>query len=271
MPSPFPGMDPYVEDPEFWPDFHQSFITYMRNVIQPQVRPRYHARIGERVYVVTPEDQRPFYPDVAVVEHPRAHARRVEEAQGRYDVPLIALAPEMEVREPFLEIIDAATGGKVITVVELLSPSNKSPGSEGHELYKRKQEEVLESEASLVEIDLLRAGPYVLAYPHKSLMQYRLEGRRWDYPVCISRAALRPEQKFELYLIPLRQRLPRIVIPLKPEDADIGVDLQAIFQRCYEDGAYEDLIDYRRSPDTPIAPEDATWVESLVRERQARA
>jgi hypothetical protein len=126
MPGPFPGMDPYLERRDLWPDVHQSLITYSRDALQPQIRPRYHARIGERLYVIPPH--RSIYPDVTVTQHPLAEAP----GEGRdmavltADAPVvIAVAPE-EVREPFIEILDLTRGGRVVTVIETLSPANKN-------------------------------------------------------------------------------------------------------------------------------------------------
>ena len=76
MPSPFPGMDPYLEDPAMWPDVHQRFITYLSDAMQPHIRPQYSARIGERIYVV--DSMRSIYPDLALVQRPNVPPRVCE-------------------------------------------------------------------------------------------------------------------------------------------------------------------------------------------------
>ena len=164
MPSPFPGMDPYLEDPTLWPGVHQRLITYAADVLQPEVRPRYHARIGERLYVVEPPH--PMYPDVVLVRRPRAVrelavAPAADVATLEADTPMVLAIPPVEHREPFVEIVHTA-GGEVITVIEVLSPANKTPG-EGHRLYRRKQQEILDSPAHLIEIDLLSEGLHTIA------------------------------------------------------------------------------------------------------------
>lgn len=263
MPSPFPGMDPYLEHPAIWPDLHQSLITYSRDALQPMLRPRYHARIGERLYVIPP--YRAIYPDVTVVQ--RRPAPEPVSAPGTAvltsDTPVVLTVPPQEIREPFVEILDLAGGGRVVTVIEVLSPANKTPG-EGHELYRRKQKEVLTSDTHLVEIDLLRQGEHTLAVPWHALELYR----PWHYLVSVSRAGQRDQ--FEVYFLTVRQRLPRVAIPLKAPDPDVVLDLQAVFERCYEHGAYADLVDYSADPQPPLSPEDAAWAAELLREKGLR-
>lgn len=264
MPSPFPGMDPYLEDPAIWSNLHQRLITYTADALQPRIRPRYHAHIGERVYVVHPP--RSVYPDVFVTKRQPAHvpAGHAPEAALEPDAPVIIPLPSEEIREVFIEIIDVAHGGRVVTVIEVLSPANKTPGKD-HEQYRRKQEEVLSSEASLVEIDLLRAGQHTVAVPAHYLIPYQ----PWCYLVSIIRAGR--QDQAEAYPITLQQRLPRIVIPLAEPDPDTVLDLQAVFDQCYENAAYADLIDYTADPKVPLAPEDAAWANRLLQEKGLRS
>jgi hypothetical protein len=221
MPSPFPGMDPYLEDPAIWPSLHQSLITYTRDALQSDIRPRYNATIGERVYVV------PVQRDL--------------------------------VREPYVEIIDLTQGGQVVTVIEVVSPSNKVKGV-GCEQYQRKQREVWFSHTHLVEIDLLRSGmPTVMAN-----WEVLYETQRWTYIASVHRATA--QEQVEVDLMQLRERLPRIAIPLTAPDLDAVLDLQAVFERCYENGAYTDRINYTRPPKPPLPADDAAWAEALLRE-----
>lgn len=261
MPSPFPGMDPYLEDPTLWPGVHQRLITYTADVLQPEVRPRYHARIGERLYVVQPPH--PMYPDVVLVQRPRAvrEARVVapmaDVATLEADTPVVLAIPPVEHREPFVEIVHTA-GGEVITVIEVLSPANKTPG-EGHHLYRRKQQEILDSSVHLVEIDFLSEGPHTVAISEEALAS--LKERR--YLVSVNRAATERYQ-FELYPVPLQRRLPRISVPLREPDPDVVLDLQAVFTRCYDNGGYEDFVDYHRPPPVSLSSEEMVWLESLL-------
>ncbi len=261
MASPFPGMDPYLEDPNRWPDLHQRLITYSADALQPVIRPRYNARIGERLYVTRPP--RSIYPDVALIERTRTLCEPAVATAIEADAPIIIDLPPEEVREPFIEIIDLSQGGQVVTVIEVLSPANKTAGDD-HELYRRKQKDVLSSQANLVEVDLLRAGVHTVFVPIGALDVIGL----WHYLVAVSRAARRDQAS--VYPISLRGRLPRIAIPLAEPDPDAVLDLQAAFERSYENGAYADVIDYRRPPKTPLDPDDAAWAEGLLKEKGLR-
>ena len=260
MPSPFPGMDPYLEAPSLWPGVHQSLITYIRDVLQPTVRPRYHARIGERLYVV--ETYHTLYPDVMLVGRPVREptpmsivATATETVVVEADTPVRVAVTPTEYREPFVEIVHTA-GGEVETVIEVLSPANKSPG-EGYHLYRRKQGEVLNSAAHLIEIDLLSEGLPTVAITEK--VRADLEPHR--YLICVNR---KPERyQFELYPIPLQRRLPRISMPLREPDPDVVLDLQAVFARCYDNGGYADFVDYHQPPPVSLADEESVWVEEL--------
>lgn len=235
MPSPFPGMDPYLENPRLWSNLHILLITATNAILKPLLRPRgYLVSLGERVWITQPG--RPAYPDVAVIEHPRAKSKQTETAVIKADEPVKVRLFEVEVREPYVEIIDAQ-GGKLVTGIEFLSPVNKARGS-GRELYLRKQTETLASGANLVEVDLLRRGRHTLAVP-MNLLESLPE---WDYLVSIARATHNDE--FDVYPIPLRARLPRIRLPLKPGDEDAVLDLQAVMDRAYDEGPFVDRVDY---------------------------
>ncbi len=269
MPSPFPGMDPYLEEPVRWPDVHQSLITYIRDALQPQVRPRYYARMGERVYIVYPPQT--LYPDVMVIERPfrepspaygRAAMAPVIGAETAMDTPIILALPPVERREPFVEIVHAA-GDEVVTVIEVLSPANKTPG-EGHDLYRRKQRQVLNSPAHLVEIDLLAMGWPTVAIPVECLAE--LPPHR--YRVCVRRASDR--YRAEVYPIPLSCRLPRLRVPLREPDPDVGLDLQAVFAQCYDNGGYADLVDYCQPPPGQLSAEEAAWLDGWLKGKGLR-
>ncbi len=267
MPGPFPGMDPYLEDPAHWPDVHQSLITYIRDELQPYLRPRYHARIGERVYILEPPQL--FYPDVTIIRQPLAvretapaYAATAEAEAEVVDMPVLVTLPPVEHREPYLEIVHAA-GGEVVTVIEVLSPANKAPG-EGHRLYRQKRQELLDTPVHLVEIDLLSTGLHTVALSEEG--RAGLPPHR--YLICVRRGPER--RRFEVYPVPLSRRLPRMRIPLKEPDPDVVLDVQAVLDRCYDNGGYADRIDYRRPPSAPLSPEEAAWVDGLLRGKGLR-
>jgi hypothetical protein len=166
------------------------------------------------------------------------------------------------VRQGYIEIIDIKSGRRVVTVIEVLSPSNKFPGP-GRDLYIKKQEELRAGNVSLVELDLLRSGTKVLSAPFELIP----DGHRTPYAACVRRG-WKPLE-FEYYRIPLRERLPAIAIPLRQTDRDVPVDLQALLDQCYQAAEYDD-IDYREEPDPPLKPDDAQWADSLLREQGRR-
>jgi hypothetical protein len=261
MPSPFPGMDPYLEEPTLWPDFHASFLTYVRELLQPQLRPKYNARIEERIHLIQPPHD--YYPDISIIRHPLRERPGTMTTAVTADEPYLIKALETEFREPYIEIVYLPTGD-VVTTIELLSPINKT--GEGRQRYRQKQQQILNTETSLVEIDLLRAGRHTVAAPEKQVRE--MDG--WRYLVSVKRAGRYGE--FEVYFVPLDSRLPRCRIPLRPPDEDAVLDLPAVFERTYDVSGYEDFIDYREAPPPPpLSEEEMAWIESLLREKGLRA
>ena len=147
-------------------------------------------------------------------------------------------------------------------MIEILSPSNKLAGP-GRDLYLKKQEELREGGVSLVEINLNRTGKPVLTAPLDRIP----EGHRTPYAACVRRGW--SPQEIEYYRIPLRERLPVIAIPLRRDDVDVPLDLQALLDQCYESGGYDD-IDYREEPEPPLDRDDAKWADALLREKGVR-
>jgi len=267
MPSPFPGMDPYLENPVLWPGVHQGLVTYIRAALNAVLPPGYVADIGERVYIVQPE--RSVYPDVVVLERPLTKAQPEQGAGGiatavACDPPLVLTYEPVEIREVFVEILLVGEESRVVTVIEVLSYSNKTPGHDGRKLYLTKQQEILKSQTHLIEIDLLRTGEHTAAVSREEL----LKRCKWDYLVCLHRGG--QGNRFEVWPITIRQRLPRILVPLAEGDPDVVLDLQAVFNRCYDEGAYARRIDYHRDPPIPLEGEDAEWADKLLREKGLR-
>lgn len=258
MPSPFPGMDPYLEKRAVWPGVHQRLITYISETLQPLIRPKYIATIGERIQLA--ESRHSYIPDVFLLH-------RLGEPS-----PTLAIAGEMVADEPqtttyfdeerhvpYIEIIQPGTG-EVVTVIEVLSPANKI--GDGRDQYLQKQAELLDTKANLVEIDLLGYGhPTVLA--RNAIIT---EPADWRYLINISRAHRR--KQLEFYAIPLRERLPRCRIPLRPPDPDAVLDLPAVFTRCYDVGGYDLLIDYSKPPAAPLSQAELAWLTALLQEEK---
>jgi len=264
MRSPFPGMDPYME--QFWGDVHHTMINRARAAIQKQLPADLVARVDERVFVEPSEGlPRNIIPDVRVVEHGRREEPTIRASNGlAVAEPLVVHMEQDEpVRQGFIEIIDLKSGRRVVTVIEILSPSNKVPGP-GRDLYLKKQEELRQGGVSLVEINLNRAGSHVLMVPFNRIP----EGQPTPYAACIRRG-WKPSE-LEYYRLPLRERLPAIAIPLRCEDPCAVLDLQAMLEQCWEEGRYGDDIDYREDPDPPLRGDDAQWADALLREQGRR-
>ena len=257
MPSPFPGMDPYIERPAIWPDFHDCLIAAIRGVLQPHLRPRYAAVTQERLYLV--ESHRPVYPDVAVVESRQPNWRGDAGATAVLDVDASTVfeLDEEEIREPFIEIVEAS-GGRIVTAIEVISPTNKDRG-DGQDAYEKKREEYWDAGTNLVEIDLLRSGPSVVKVP-----KYKLDRLQpFDYVVAVCR---RRSRQHEVYAFPLERRLPRVAIPLLKGDSDIPLDLPAAFDRCWDEGPYPALSHYDEAPPGEMSAERVTWCQQRLRE-----
>jgi hypothetical protein len=219
MPSPFPGMDPYLETPDLWPDVHHELISQIRSALNLRLRPKYVARVELRVYISEQDD---------------------------------------EIKEARLEIKHLETGN-LVTLIEVLSPTNKIRGARGRASFLGKREETLASDVHWVEIDLLRGGVPSVSRPSLGPSDYR---------ILVSRAGERTLARY--WPVGLRQPLPVIGIPLRAPDADVPLDLGAVLNAAYDHAAYDLSVDYRREPDPPLKNEDAGWADRLLRQQKLR-
>jgi hypothetical protein len=268
-------MDPYLE--RHWGDVHQRIVTYICDSLQSRLPGDLRARMQERVYIESPEVRRAeYYPDVRVIERPRrspasGSATAVAEPETAADIddgklvpaePILIHFDVEPITESYLEIVDVKSGYRVVTAIEVLSPSNKRP-TEGQRLYLKKRDDLKLAGVNTVEIDLLRGGERVLMVPTALIPP----SARTAYQVCIWRAS--QADTFAVYRVPLRERLPVISIPLRPADREVLLPLQAILDQCYRNGGYDD-IDYRGEPDPPLSADDASWADALLREQGRR-
>lgn len=254
MPSPFPGMNPYLEHPHVWHDFHEQFCVFCRMALLPALRPKYICQLEEHVYIhELPEGVRRFVGqgDVTIAES-RTNRQITGASSAVIAVPIEGrILPQIDIeREMTLEIRDRESR-ELVTVVELLSPSNKSHGKD-RDQFLGKRCELLESSANYVELDLLRGGPRL---PVEDLPDC-------DYYALMSRVEERP--KVSIWPCRLRDRLPVISIPLREPDADVALDLQAVLNAAYEGGGYEDHI-YGRTPSPMLSTEDQAWADELLK------
>ena len=254
MPSPFPGMDPYLEHPALWHQIYTVLIGQLQLHLAPLVAPRYRVVVERRMYLTLMEPgELVGVPDLGVVltrpEEPRALATTV----ATQVLPLIAELPQPEERrQRYLEIREVDTD-RLITVVEILSPDNKRSG-EGREQYERKRLEVLSTLTHLVEIDLLRAG---------EPMPMRILGDGHpgsSYRIVISRAEGRP--RAQVYLFGIRDPIPTFPLPLRQGDEEPLVDLGQLIHEIYDRARYDLAVDYTQPPPPPpLSDEDAEWLD----------
>jgi hypothetical protein len=221
MPSPFPGMNPFLEQEDVWHDFHERFCPLVAELLTLQVRPHYIVKIDEHIYIhELPPESRKFL--------------------GR-SVDLVSVS--------FVKICDRVRR-QLVTVIELLSPSNKKPGPD-REQYIAKRLQVLTSPVHFVEIDLLRGGPRL---PLSDLAVC-------DYYALVSRGEKRPDAGS--WPLGMRDPLPTIPIPLQTPHADAQLDLQQVLHRIYDAAGYEDYI-YQGQPQPPLSAEEAAWATQFV-------
>jgi len=264
MASPFPGMDPFLEL-HYFGSLHSNMMTYTQETLQKQLPGSYFALTNERVWIDT--SQRWIEPDAFVTRSGKKPRKSNGGAVATLAKPVIVTVPHDEHIEPYLEIYHKRGDKKrLVCTLEILSPSNKTPGAKGQKLYRRKQREVLARKVHLVEIDLLRGGNHTTAVALDWAQE--LTGD-FDYHVCVRRYDRFEE--FEVYPILMQQSLPSIAIPLLPADGDIPLDLQAIFQRAYEAGPYARSLDYRTERIEPaLSAKQETWMREVLRSAGVR-
>jgi hypothetical protein len=278
-------MDPYLEAPGIWPGFHNRFAVGISDELNRLLPAPYYADIEERAemgIIEEPDEERQrIVPEIVVVSHPHALPR--SEAGGmavatraRREVsPNVELEVFSEpIRHLYVEIRDPTRGHKLITLIEIVSPSNKRPGPD-REAYATKQREVLRSDASLIELDLLRAGRRVLTDLGLAEMIEHLKPKP-TYVVLVNRAWRRREGMITCQVFPvgLREPLPCIAVPLKEGEPEVLLDLQDIFERAYDAGPYRrGAVDYAGPVPAPALDEkDAAWAAELTRPwREAKA
>ena len=257
MRSPFPGMDPYLEHPSLWPDVHNRLIPAIADALSPKVAPNYYVRLERRTYLLTPDDLAFIgRPDLAVLPIPEYELlRRRSLPLAEAGVVEVTLAMPEEVGESYLEVHEVATG-RVVTVLELLSPANKLY-PKGRAEYEQKRYDIAYSRTNLVEIDLLRAGEPMPT-----------QGRRVesDYHILVSRATTRP--RAHLYPFNVRNPIPAFSLPLLPGDEEPTVELGVIFHALYERARYDLSLDYSQPPVPPLREEDAAWARERIEQRQ---
>lgn len=257
MAMPFPGMDPYLEHPTLWTGVHSRLINSISSQIAFALRPRYVVSIEERVVIDVLPQQR--VPDLWIQKTTNQASLKAPPANVVMEEPVIMELSSEPIREPYIEILDRYHDLQVVTVLELLSPINKTAGP-GRDQYLKKRSETLNSSTHLVEIDLLREGTRACDF---TAAQLSVLGA-FDYLITINRShGLVHEasrSRYEFIRRGLREPLPTFGLPLVPPDPDVALDLQAALDRVYEEGSYMLRIDY----DQPCLPnldgDDQQWI-----------
>lgn len=257
MPSPFPGMDPYLEG-ELFQEFHERLAHQISVELMSQIRPRYVALLAKRYVLDRPAvglfgapDQRVFYPGLHVVE------RRLKENEAPFAAtiavgePTVSLPGALETPQLSVEIRDVAER-RLVTLIEIVSPANKSGAR--YDEYQRCRLKLLKTETHLLEIDLLRQGTRMALYGAPPAPYYVYPGR----------VERRPHTDF--WCAFFDKRLPRVPVPLLPPDADAALDLQRAVDACFALVEYDLLIDYTQPPPPPaMSAEELAWIDERLR------
>ena len=269
MPTPFPGMDPYLERLGVWEDIHTPLILEIANLLEPRIQPLFRVAVERRSYqTMLWEPETPAVePETLLDADPRSGAegtpRPAESSAPPRDAAPGGVKPRacelplpQQVIEHFLEVRDVISG-EAVTIIEVLSLDNKLT-PEGRQEYERQRRAVLGGPANLVEIDLLRAGdPFPMRVEGKSV--------RSDYRIVVSRAPFRPHA--DVYLFGVRDAIPDIPIPVQRGKSEVMLPLNEILHNLYDRAGPDLLIDYGQAPDLPLSGEDVEWASRLLQAR----
>jgi hypothetical protein len=221
-------MDPYLEDEKLWPSFQHQLVNCLYQILLPGLVDRYRARVGQRHYAT----EQALFTSVVREEH----------------------------HEEFIEIRQR-TDGRLITLVDVVSPANKTT-TQGRQTYLDKRREGRSASSNLVEIDLVLQGQPMLDYSRDGLPD-------WDYAVTVTRST-QPD-RYEIYTATLQKRLPRFRLPLAADDRDTVLDLHAACARAYDQGNFAAKIDYGRDPVTALTAEDRHWLDEHLKKEKLRS
>ncbi len=252
MPSPFPGMDPFIEGHE-WSNFHTLLIVEIHHALLRALRPRYVVAVEKHVFLATEfgERQGRIVPDVSIGDRETTSKTAFTES-AHTNEPLIVTLPQLErIEQPYVYIRDSDST-EIVTIIELLSPSNKAIGS-GRDSYITKREQLLNSGTHLVEFDLLRGGerlPIVEQLPEA------------DYFACVSRTEERP--RAQLFHWTLRDQLPIVPIPLINRDESTPLDLQSVFNATYDNAGYDYILNYQQPVHPQLSPNAQQWIGQIL-------
>ncbi len=248
MPSPFPGMNPYLEQPGFWSSFHSRLIVAIADALALHLDSQYYVEVEMRTYLDTPDGEVMVgIPDAVVLASTPIPVPALVATATQTRPQTVTLPLPIEVTERYLTVREVGNNA-VITAIEVLSPTNKRPGK-GRDTYLTKRQLILGSATHLVEIDLLRGGEPL---PMQGVAQPT------DYRILVSRSQRRPQA--DLYAFSFREAIPPIPIPLKESSEAVTIELQAIVNGVYDRSRYDQRIDYRE-PLPNLSDADRSWLQ----------
>ncbi len=250
MASPFPGMNPYLEQSDCWQDFHQRFLVHASEYLSNQLGSNYLVKVETRLILhEIPDDERSFFgiADIGV-----ASAYSSESTEGGVallESPVSLTLPEFEEeKQTYLEIRDRRNR-RVITVIELVSPSNKKGND--RDVYLSKRLQILRSQTHFVEIDLCRGGPRPSMPELPVCDYYALVGQNTN------------RRRIGFWPIGLRDPLPILPIPLDGDTPPARLDLKAVLDQTYDAARYGNYI-YQEAPDPPLSVADEAWAKTIL-------
>jgi hypothetical protein len=257
MNNPLPGMNPYFE--EQWPDVHATFLVGIRNQLQPRLPSDLAAEINRHAALTVEGKDKSYYPDISLHETPPAYTAATWSPAGTGGIALAE--PEIIVGDPlperWVEIREVT--GRLVTVIEVLSPKNKE--GEGAAEYRRKRNDFLRAGVNVVELDLLRSGGFVLAVNPRLLR--RRAGR--PYTICATRAPVDDGPvRHAVWCAGLREPLPNITVPLRPGEPPVPLELQPLVDQAWRDGGLWKRR-YPHDPEPPLPEEDRVWFDGRLR------
>jgi hypothetical protein len=260
-------MDPYIEACGLWEDFHHGLIAQIAGALSRQLPENYLARTGVRAYIVLVESEEkkehPFQADVGITAPatgtPAPREGGAVATEPSTETGSVSLRPFIveEFKEGFVEIYELRPERRLVTCIEVLSPSNKRKDSEGWNQYLRKRQALLLGEANLVEIDLLRGGtkmPTLDPWPNS------------PYTLLVARRIWPGHCK--VWSAHFQRPLPPIPVPLSSPNADILLELQPLVDALYAERRYDIDVDYSQSLRPALSAEESAWVQAQL---QARA
>ncbi|BAZ09420.1 hypothetical protein NIES4071_12280 [Calothrix sp. NIES-4071] len=262
MPSPFPGMNPYLEHPELFPGVHHYLISEIARFLSPQLRPKYRVAVEVRMYEITDDSSLVVgIPDVTVKSRQASDSKsnmlNVAVATPTSQPLKVKIPMPVAIKEGYLEVREVGTEA-LITTIEILSPSNKRIGK-GREMYEDKRAQVLASRTNLVEIDLLRKGNPMPIIDNNTHSYYR---------ILVCRGNNRPNA--DLYAFNLPDVIPDFSLPLRAGDTEPVLDLQSLLNNVYDVYGYDLVVDYNQEPVPQLSKSDAAWMDALLHQQNIR-